>query len=358
MRFQGSCYVVLAYDIGLQTDLNACANFLRETPERIAVMSRPRAPKHFEYRERPLRIKQSIVPLQVNEFASVDTVDLTLYEFGAVSLRYRFPFNADLSKLIELSEALCDNPALACDSLLRVKELLAAITPAVAKPGIAGIGEDYLIFDVLREDPHADVHELLREYRCELAQVLRAEREELSPEEIEITLRGQVSYSPGDLAIVDWDAAFLYGRDAEDVHGVLELANVQLLEMRLLDARLQKDLDTSYELLSKQRRHGTLFTGFNRRLHYVGRLQVDSALLFEGVSNALKLFGDQYLARLYRLAAVRFHLDDWDGNIQRKLNALGSIYQKLADMGDTARSQLLEFIIVVLILFEIVMSFV
>jgi hypothetical protein len=45
-------------------------------------------------------------------------------------------------------------------------------------------------------------------------------------------------------------------------------------------------------------------------LHRVAQMQVDSAMLFEGVNNALKLLGDQYLARVYRLASQRFHLEE------------------------------------------------
>ena len=50
-------------------------------------------------------------------------------------------------------------------------------------------------------------------------------------------------------------------------------------------------------------------------LRDVSQWQVDSAILFEGVNNVLKLLGDQYLARVYRLAAQRFHLTEWDASI-------------------------------------------
>ena len=45
-----------------------------------------------------------------------------------------------------------------------------------------------------------------------------------------------------------------------------------------------------------------------RHLSRLATLQTDSALLFEGVNNALKLVGDQYLARVYRAVSQRFHL--------------------------------------------------
>ena len=355
---QGSCFIILAYDIGMQTDLDRCARFLTES-ERMTVMSRHRAPKHFEYRSRPLRIKQSLDPVMIGEFATLATVDLTIYEFGAISLTYRIPYKTSLERLVELSDALYENSALAADSLLRVKDLLTVIRPAVSKPGINEIGEDYLMFEVLREVQHPPIADMLQAHRCAFAQILRSELQPLAEEEVQQTISRQISYSSEDLAVITWNAALLYGRDAEDIRAVLELANVQLLEMRVLDAKLQGDLDHSYEVLSRQRSRGLLlFDAFNRDLRGIGQLQVDSALLFEGVSNALKLLGDQYLARVYHVAAERFFLANWDGNITRKLNALESIYQKLADMVGTTRSQILELVIILLILFEIVMPFI
>ena len=50
-------------------------------------------------------------------------------------------------------------------------------------------------------------------------------------------------------------------------------------------------------------------------------------------------FGDDYLARLYRTAAARFHFDDWDTSIQRKLGVLRSVYQNLADSAAHRRSE-------------------
>src|SRR5436853_4433262 len=37
--------------------------------------------------------------------------------------------------------------------------------------------------------------------------------------------------------------------------------------------------------------------------------------------NVLKLVGDQYLARVYRMLAGRFHLENWEQSIQRKLRS-------------------------------------
>ena len=90
----------------------------------------------------------------------------------------------------------------------------------------------------------------------------------------------------------------------------------------------------------------------------IGALQVESAILFEGVNNALKLLGDQYLARVYRLVSGRFHLAEWDGSILRKLETLESIYQKMSDFASTRRMEVLEWIIILLITLSIVLPFI
>ena len=87
-------------------------------------------------------------------------------------------------------------------------------------------------------------------------------------------------------------------------------------------------------------------------------VQADSALLFEGINNALKLLGDQYLARVYRLASDRFHHKEWDENILRKLETLESIYRKMTDESAERRVETLEVVIIILIAVSIIIPFI
>jgi hypothetical protein len=129
--------------------------------------------------------------------------------------------------------------------------------------------------------------------------------------------------------------------------------------MRYLDQQLDDALDRSYATSATEQSQGLrrFFGGQRKELRYVARLQADSAILFEGVNNALKLLGDQYLARVYRLVSARFHLSEWDASILRKIQTLESIYQKMSDEAANRRMELLEWIIIILIALEIVLSF-
>jgi len=146
-------------------------------------------------------------------------------------------------------------------------------------------------------------------------------------------------------------------KNPQDVLAVLEFANVELLEMRFLDQKLDDALTRAYERLSRRSQKWLLLPSATADLRDISQWQVDSAILFEGVNNVLKLLGDQYLARLYRLVAQRFHLTDWDSSIFRKLETLESIYEKISDQVVSRRMEVLEWIIIFLIALSIALPF-
>jgi hypothetical protein len=170
---------------------------------------------------------------------------------------------------------------------------------------------------------------------------------------VEAAIGSRLSFGPDDATFIADDVALVCDPDAGDVRAVLEFANTQLLEMRHLDRQLDTALDGAYETLSRRRRR---FGARDHDLGALGELQLDSALLFEQVTNALKLVGEQYLARVYALASRRFHLSEWDASISRKLQTIDGIYAKLSDRAAARRMELLEWVIIVLIAFEIVLS--
>jgi hypothetical protein len=359
MNVKGSCYVLLAYDIGFQINLEECAKLLTVETARLSIAPRQRAPKHFDYRSKPLRLTQRVEAFGVSGFMCVEFVDLTLFEFGAVSLQYRFPFDCELGQLVELSDALYDNKLLRADSEKRVVELMLSIQSAVSRPSIAPSVEDYVVFDVTSRDETISPDAVVAGNRLTLAKILQSEKASLSEQEVGSTLTDSLSYTTSDLAIVGWNSALLFGDDSSDLRSVLEFANVQLLEHSYLDLQLDGALDKAYELVLREDKPSwRLLHSIKSDMRRVARLQVDAALLFEGLSNSLKLLGDQYLARAYQLAAKKFHISDWDRSITRKLAVLDSIYKKLEDRSDSVRMELLELVIIVLILVSILLPFV
>jgi len=355
---EGVCYALFAYDAGLAIDLDESERRITALTQRAAIRHKHRAPRYFEYRPAPLRVTQEGEALAVGAFRTTPSVDAVLYDFGAVSVTYQIPLEGPLARLVTLAEELYESDVLLADSRRWVEHLLAAIAPAVTRAGLADFVETYVIFEIVASSPPCAPAALFTTHAREVAQILRAERAVLSDQEVSDALAHRISFGAEDVTLIDWEAALIVDRDAEDVRTVLEFANVELLEMRFLDQQLDDALDESYETLSR-RRYGLWLPGSSRAdLRRVGQLQVDNAILFEGVNNALKLLGDQYLARVYRLVSERFHLAEWDASILRKLQTLESIYQKLADQAANRRTEVLEWIIILLITAEILIPFV
>ena len=86
-------------------------------------------------------------------------------------------------------------------------------------------------------------------------------------------------------------------------------------------------------------------------------LKIEVNVMLERSANALKLVGEPYLARAFHLVATRFHLEEWGQDVRRSIALLEGIYQVVADQAATYRTEALEVIIVLLIVFEIAMTF-
>jgi len=352
----GVCHVLFAYDVAFSINLNQVETRIRET-QRGALSHRRRAPKYFRYEPAPVRFSQAAEPLAVAGCRTNPSVEHVLYDFGGISVEYAIPLQGPLSNLLELSYELYENPVLLDDSRGRVERLLESLGPALSKPSISTFVEDYVIFQIEGFDPPVAARELASQYSAELAQILRAETRTLSDEERRDSLAHRISFTVDDVTIVDWNAAVVFDQEFADILAVLEFANVELMEMRYLDNRLDRALSLAYDALSRPTWDRFAFRWSSSDLQRVAQWQVDSAMLFEGVNNALKLMGDQYLARLYRAAAERFHLAEWDATLIRKLETLNSIYGKISDRVASRRMEVLEWIIIVLIAVSIVLPF-
>lgn len=357
VQISGRVYVMLAFDIGFQVNLDQAEPLVREATRRRVVRARRPAPVWFDYSPPPLRLVLDGEPVAVGERPTDPAIEMLIYDFGAALLIYQLPLPGTLTELPTLGAELFAHMGLEEDARARVAKILDAIRPAVERPGLSEAVEDYIVYAVTDwgdQSPGAlyDAHREL------LARTIEAEPGDLSPEQAERTTAGRISYSPGDLAVVDWNASILFDREPDDVIAVLQHANVELLELRVLDLELDSILDHADETLASLIKT-RLWPGFaaSRILGRFASVQTDAAVMFEGVNNAIKLLGNQYLARLYRVAAGRLDLPAWHGSVQRKLDATDSLYQKMSDTASTRRLETLEWVIIILIAVSIVIPF-
>jgi hypothetical protein len=93
----------------------------------------------------------------------------------------------------------------------------------------------------------------------------------------------------------------------------------------------------------------------------LGKLQTRVADVTETVEraeNALKVTDDVYLARVYGAALELFRATAWRRGIERKLEIFRSTYTMLNAESQSARAELLEIAILVIIVAELVLALV
>ncbi len=354
---QGTCHALFAYEVAQAIDLDAAEHRLLAAAERQAIKHRRRAPASFEYRPAPVRVTRGGTVHALGAYQTNAAVEVVLYDFGAVSVSYTIPIAGPLGALPALAEELWGNERLVADSRSQVEALLLVLGDAAVRPRLADFVEDYSVFHIEAFAASCDAATLWTEHAHTVAQVLRAARRPLSQQEVADATALRLSFGPNDATIIDTDAALLFDAEGEDVLDVIEFGNTQLLEMRFLDQQLDDSLERAYEtLLGRPARLGGPGRRLGHDLRRLARLQLDAAILFEQVTNALKLVGDQFLARVYSLASRRFHLAEWDASISRKLQTIDGIYAKMSDRAATRRMEVLEWIIIVLIALSIVLS--
>src|SRR3989441_1200367 len=354
---KGTCYPLFAYEVAQPIGPDAAERrLLAAATERLSVKQKRRAPAYFEYRPAPLRVTQEAESLGLAAYHTAPSVELVLYDFGAISVSYAVPIAWPLAGLAALSAELWGNDRLVAESRRHVERVLGTLGDAAVRPRIADFVEDYSIFQVEAFTTPCEAAALWTHHAQTVAQILRAEPRSLSQQEINDATASRLSFGLDDATFIDTDATLLFDPEADDVRAVIEFANTQLLEMRFLDQQLDDALERAYETLMRRRARLFGLGQYRPELRRLARLQLDGAILFEQVTNALKLVGEQYLARVYSLASRRFHLAEWDASITRKLQTIDSIYAKMADRAASRRMELLEWIIIVLIALSIIVS--
>ncbi|MFO0964179.1 MAG: hypothetical protein U0793_01145 [Gemmataceae bacterium] len=347
----GTLHVFVAFDWGDEILLEKVAQLVPTSV--VALPRRRRTPSSISYHLPPLRMTLEPVALTLPHVGVVAAqAELTLFDFGAVSLSFQIPFCLPSAGLRELAGALADPAPLLEKARSVLLPLHTHLLPTIVDASWqADLSEEYFVFQFpcSRIDCAGD-EDLL-------ASLVHLENAALSADEKREATRLRLSYAPQDLLVADWTAAVLFDEDCDDTLQVIEFANLQLLEFRHIDNRLDDSLSVAGKTLQPlTRSYLPFWRGYSRPLRRLGALKMEANDLFERTGNALKLVGDPYLARVYRLLSARFHLETWEENIRRKLEVLEGVYQTVSDQASHFRTEFLEVIVVLLIVLEVILA--
>lgn len=286
------------------------------------------------------------------------SVLVRVYEVGVVSIALRTPFETqNLAELKRFHEpVLADGSTLDTAARKLCSQICASLEHVLIQASAPSEPEAYTIFCLTEVGQKVDANQWLATNRRAVAELLTgAAPFELSEMQTTEVLRIARSYANTDLVVIDWDAALsveLAGQ-MDDVLYVIELANVQLEEYRVMDQRLDRYLDRAYDDL-KRRRFGLLGT-YSSTLRTLRLFRVDLARLNDEVTHISKFFGDWYLARIYVGAAERFYLNQWRKSVEDRLGQLDQLYTVVNADVNNRRMVWLEVLVVVFFAIDLLM---
>lgn len=310
-------------------------------------------------RDAPLTL--ALGPVQVRLGASALTAELyaRIWSYGVVSLQFRIPIEQGTSwqALIALAALVEDDNDVDEVAQTRVHDVAASLRAVAEEPHEPQGMEDYVVYFLEQLSDVALPAELLT--RVDIPALILGEPvQALSHDVRQPILDSSLSYSMHDLAVIDWNSALVIDPEgSRDVVDIVEFAATHLMEFRYFDTLLDDRLEKLYRAIDRHHRLRSFFRGESERLsHEASSLYIEFSEHVERIENSLKFVGDFFLATVFRRAASRFQLKEWEDNVIRKVNALARVSEVLSEETNVRRSHLLEVIIILLILYEIVQA--
>ena len=357
----GEAILYRLFDVGYEIRLDQAYELLASTgPERRKPV---RGEAHaIQIPNPPITVPLGTEGAPVGERTEQVQVSARIFDFGVISFRARLELpTRSWEDFVDHGIAAGSSGAWGVFDLCRSR-LLDRLGPAIVRPEIATVSEEYIVYRINRiEDSSGEPIRLDSLPESDIARLLVGEARPLSAQARGELLSHRYSYLDDDLTVVAWSAALVVEsvREDTDVQYVLEFANAQLLELRLYDSFLDAEVPRIYDEIEMARR-GSVFGGgrFNRLLSVIQTRVADATEAVERAENSLKVTDDVFLARIYGAAIEIFRAGAWRSGIERKVRIVRETYAMLNAEAQTRRAEVLEITVILLIAFEIVLAIV
>ena len=361
---KGKVVYLFAFDIAAEIHTSKIGTVLSEKPHPFGINLGPSAPKDVRlYLPMMVSLPARSLPSNVGPVTLQPVIKV--FDVGVLSISFEVAFDVpNLAALIPYHQLTVDQVSLHQRVEDICREAAAGLRPFMVKPADdARSPEAYTVFclETLDGDPGRPASEWVASRRKDLAQLLAEESTgaPLDPSQAAEMFRVAQSYSVADHTVIDWDAALVIDRSGyfDDVLYMIELANLQLEEFRLLDDRLDRFFHRAYGDLDRYFTHRRIFRGPQKVMKSLRSIRMDVTKMSEEVTNITKYVGDWYLARVYLGCKDRFHLAHWESSVDQKLDQLDDLYSIVNAEMNNRRMLLLEAVIVALFLLDLAAIF-
>lgn len=350
---QGSILVMILYDVCEEIRLDELRRIVGARP--VAPTFKSAAPAYVRFARPP--VVERVEPIVLAHGERLEA-QIKYYDYGVVSIIFELPFAGEWQSLVQLAANWMWDGDFDRHATAIARQKLEKARSALVKPYQEWLSEDYFIFQARQVVGNPSATELAAKQGGAIAQIVRGETGAISENERNEVLQSSISYYPNDLAVIGWNAAFVYdtASGAETATELLEYANSQLLEFRHYDDLLTHELEGVYRSLDRG-------TGLWRRwrlareatrLHTV---LLDVTELSERADNAIKFLSDMFSARLYRLAAAKVGVIDYKNLVNQKIRTAEDLYRFMVDQFHQARAFAIEVLVVIILIIEFVALF-
>ena len=285
--------------------------------------------------------------------------ELHLFSYGTVALCYKIPIGegTPLDGLVATVGPLYESSELR-DLALRELDALSPTLRSCIRGHHDWSGcETYTIVHIQELDGQPTADQVLAWPGLAALLLGEASPSPLSERQRQEVLQYAFSYFEHDLAVIDWNSAFLVDPGEESgMAEMLEFANSQLLNLRYHDEQLEAEIERVHQALARRRSPGVLFSPYSRLAHDLFRRLMDLSARVERIDNTIKVAGTFHLSRAYHAAIERLRVSIWRQSIERKHALAASAYSMLKSETETRRGMWLEITVVILIMVEIVIA--
>jgi hypothetical protein len=350
---QGSVLVLIQFDVCEEINLDSLRDIFGARRQE-ASFKHP-APGYVRFQRAP--VVQPVEPLILESGERLD-VQIKYYDYGVLSVVFELPFTGDWDTLVRLASRWVWDTDFTSFAQKIVKQKIERARPALVKLYDSWLHEDYFVFHVRDIAGNPSAVELLAAEGGRIAQIVRGENVPLSDGEQQEIMQSKISYYPNDLAVISWNAAFLYDSEAgaETAIQLLEYANSQLLEFRHYDELLTRELQSVYDFMDQGSGIWIRWrTAKRARLLHTVLLDVDE--LTERADNAIKFLSDMFSARLYKVAASKIGVTDYKDLVNQKVHTAEELYRFMVDQFHQSRAFVLELMVVVILIIDLIWLF-
>lgn len=274
---------------------------------------------------------------------------VTIYSQGVISIRFVREGEGELGEIEQISDEYVKSEVLKNEAVIIARTVFEKIKQYITLPSLNEIFEEYILYEI-HNQMILSGGEFIDQNKKELARILINEKGDLSDYRINRTLINSTSYLKSDFIIINYHSAISLDFNRPKINLISdELFAIEFVNsIHRLFQQLDNDLNTEIERAKD------------------GKINHDSLSLtlincldnLESYSNSFRIFGEQYLAEVFKLTKIAFELNDWENDVNEKIEVLKSIVASKQQKFEHRQSWILEFIIVILILFEIITTFI